>query len=352
VHGLGKTFEVAAARELFRKYQKVLEALDAAVMRPEFQVPEVKSGRDETPYLTLWRDVAYLQSSHVRLAEASVGPEAAMAEAMKLLRFGHAIEGAQGPVIDFLVGVAIEAIALQHVAAIAARSDLEPRSLMKLAEALRRFGSNRRGLQDALRADYAILCDSFARITAKDFEALEWEDTLVNRLLLSPPFFKEHQTRRLLGEEVRALCIDAAAPRAARRVVDIESAYGTKKRLSWFLSNSAGKSVLHAVIPTLERGIAQADLHDWAVAAVRTLLCLKAFRRGQGRLPDTLDELVPEFLAEVPVDPFDGAPLHYSRSKELLFSRGLNSAGAEPPAEDAEEQLWLDLDGSVLRLEP
>ena len=42
---------------------------------------------------------------------------------------------------------------------------------------------------------------------------------------------------------------------------------------------------------------------------VRTGLAVELFSRKYGRLPQKLDELVPEFLPAVPVSPFTGKPL-------------------------------------------
>jgi hypothetical protein len=43
--------------------------------------------------------------------------------------------------------------------------------------------------------------------------------------------------------------------------------------------------------------------------AADAAIAAELFRRRHGRLPASLEELVPEFLSEVPLDPFDGQPL-------------------------------------------
>jgi len=58
------------------------------------------------------------------------------------------------------------------------------------------------------------------------------------------------------------------------------------------------------------------------VAATRAIVALKAFKMKTGRLPKALDELVPEYLAAVPLDDFDGKPLRYSPEKKILYSVG------------------------------
>jgi hypothetical protein len=43
-------------------------------------------------------------------------------------------------------------------------------------------------------------------------------------------------------------------------------------------------------------------------------LAIEQYRLDHGgALPDTLEQLVPQYLTSVPTDPFDGAPLVYER---------------------------------------
>ena len=63
------------------------------------------------------------------------------------------------------------------------------------------------------------------------------------------------------------------------------------------------------------------------VAHVRTAqaaLAVEHFRKVQGRLPENLNELVPQFIAAVPQDPFDGQPLRYHLLKKgyVIYSVG------------------------------
>ncbi len=67
------------------------------------------------------------------------------------------------------------------------------------------------------------------------------------------------------------------------------------------------------------RGNAEMQLAAVAIAAQR-------FRQKHGKLPENLKQLVPEFLGEVPADPFDGRSLRYVvRGEEaVLYSVGPN----------------------------
>jgi hypothetical protein len=53
-------------------------------------------------------------------------------------------------------------------------------------------------------------------------------------------------------------------------------------------------------------------------------LFLQAFRQEHQSLPDSLDQLVPEYLPSVPTDPYDGKPLRYRTTDQgyELYSAG------------------------------
>jgi hypothetical protein len=54
----------------------------------------------------------------------------------------------------------------------------------------------------------------------------------------------------------------------------------------------------------------------------RLLLALGAYRAAQGRLPEALEALVPEYIDEVPRDPVDGRELGYCPEAGLFYSIG------------------------------
>lgn len=72
-----------------------------------------------------------------------------------------------------------------------------------------------------------------------------------------------------------------------------------------------GLILLEALAPALERCLWGFDRVEIERRATRTLIALERHRIARGRYPETLDALVPEFLAELPIDPWDGRPLKY-----------------------------------------
>jgi hypothetical protein len=77
-------------------------------------------------------------------------------------------------------------------------------------------------------------------------------------------------------------------------------------------------SFLHALtkmaMPALTR-VAELDLRARAhLELAQTALALERYRLAGGKVPQRLEELVPQYLKEVPSDPFDGNPIRYRRT--------------------------------------
>lgn len=53
--------------------------------------------------------------------------------------------------------------------------------------------------------------------------------------------------------------------------------------------------------------------HDAELRGTALFLAIKAFEQEHGAPPETLDQLVPDYLPQVPLDPYDGQPFRYLR---------------------------------------
>ncbi len=81
-------------------------------------------------------------------------------------------------------------------------------------------------------------------------------------------------------------------------------------------------------------------------------IALKRYQLRHGRLPETLDALVPEFISSVPIDCMDGKPVKYRLKPDggsVLYSvgeDGIDGGGdASPvPGKEQSRQLWMRRD--------
>ena len=109
--------------------------------------------------------------------------------------------------------------------------------------------------------------------------------------------------------DVMARCIDATDkpfPAALREVESVEAVSSVRSGKS----NRPGALILRHSLSDMvvreARRIAMLRVAQTAIAIQRYRLV------HDDALPDSLKELVPKFLSEIPADPFDGKPLRYS----------------------------------------
>jgi len=81
------------------------------------------------------------------------------------------------------------------------------------------------------------------------------------------------------------------------------------------------------ILSSCSKSLQGAWLARTTVEIARTAIALKRYELRHGKLPYSLDALVPEFLPEHPVDYMDGKPLRYCLESESTFV--LYSVGAD-----------------------
>jgi len=88
-------------------------------------------------------------------------------------------------------------------------------------------------------------------------------------------------------------------------------------RILWLLDLAA---------PVYERYLDGTEILRQKRDVALTVIALEFYKRKRGSYPESLNDLVPDFLAEVPIDRFDGAPLRYGvrNGVPFLYSVGTN----------------------------
>ena len=89
------------------------------------------------------------------------------------------------------------------------------------------------------------------------------------------------------------------------------------------------------MFPSVDKVLQTVSLAEVESSATYVSFALKLYHQQHGELPDTLVALVPEYIREVPMDPFDGEPLRYSKAKAILYSVGndfVDEGGSALPA--------------------
>jgi hypothetical protein len=97
-----------------------------------------------------------------------------------------------------------------------------------------------------------------------------------------------------------------------------------------FTRNCLGKDSSREELLFTNIAFEQPCLEKFSLRATEIMLALKAYQLDKGKLPSNLSDLVPAYLSQIPIDPFDGKPLRYSREKMLIYCVGkdLKDTGA------------------------
>lgn len=92
-------------------------------------------------------------------------------------------------------------------------------------------------------------------------------------------------------------------------------------------------------VPAIEGFLDAAARGTASNRATDAVIAVERFRREKGRLPEKLEELVPKFLPQVPIDPFDGQPLRYvvRNDEYIIYSVGKDGADNGGQGDEAGE---------------
>lgn len=146
----------------------------------------------------------------------------------------------------------------------------------------------------------------------------------VSDLLASIPPVRDWSTRflyanRIEGVKLLTRLLDASDNLSA--LIDMA------KRQQASLSQATSSQRLVGIsISSLTRGF---EMHARSVAMFRcaaVALAAERFRLSTGRFPETLTQLVPDYLPEIPHDPFDSKPIRFARNDSgiIVYSVGKN----------------------------
>jgi hypothetical protein len=85
--------------------------------------------------------------------------------------------------------------------------------------------------------------------------------------------------------------------------------------------------IVRLLVPALINAVKRPAYGQESVDLARTAIALERYRLAQGAYPESLNLLVPQFLAQLPHDIINGQPLHYRRTADgqfVLYSIGWN----------------------------
>ncbi len=342
------------ADQWFETNEQHLNAIHSAVQKPGFFIPcmgKLMVGVDFSLANGMREIARALQrSSMARLGQGDVA--GTIDDQVAMLQLARHV-GRQGTMVEHLIALAIEGMAHRSISQTIFSDKCTAEDLARLAAELK---AQSRVLPVGplhLQSERVAVLDAVIHIGRNG--PIPWNGNFSNTALginSQPPTVGDELLRASIDWETvcvtlneifdkleKALASDGASRATAIEQFEaelkaIEQEFGTpKKKILSALAGRGSRSTMagNILATTITPGVRQLSDADRRSAAQHSLnevaVALQRFRLEHGKYPMQLDELVPVFLAEVPLDPFTGGPLVYKPDKGdpfLLYSRGPN----------------------------
>ncbi|MBN4052589.1 hypothetical protein JYT82_00590 [bacterium AH-315-K20] len=304
---------------------------------------------DDTPLLSLdlrqlgpSRALARLNAARIMMAASSGDVEEFVAV------FGQSIwlsrhVSASGPVIiGELLGLAIEFLTLERVrdaiiqqqvpasiaerllAELDAQIPMPPITAVLDAEQIMRLDTIARLFTDDGRGDGLFV--------AERLDLLHGDDADGDIAFAAPATGKGSTTyatkKQIIAREaeIHAAFMELiAAPPQQREALDDAISLDLEQQEPVIPTGTANL-LLKILLPSVERFAQVTEQYALELAVTRIMLAIEVYRAQHG-VPPTLDALVPEYLDEVPIDPFTRAQLLYRPAPDTALGYVLYSAG-------------------------
>jgi len=341
----GLSWDVDLAAELIEKNAKAFESLERGLQRPTCQLPESEWFDDrDVSRLRDWMRMAKLTSLKAGALFRHGDEEQAVELCLACVKFGQMLQNSGGDMLDYCAASAVTSMALERVKFFVCHSTLETGLLRAYGDELSSCRSSDDSFAEVLRAECSWKCRSVSVLQNRPMlGAFHCQPNRVKRRIAGvyatllenvPRYWKDHRTPGKLHFPGRRSLIGLALERN-----------GLGEMLSW---------VILADTQAIVRALQQRCRENVSLSAIRLLLALKCYEEDNGYLPGTLDELVPRYIAEVPVDSFDGEPMRYSHRSRAVYSVGpnLTDGGGAGFGAPGKRGLRYFADDLVFRIDP
>jgi hypothetical protein len=318
-------------QRLVKLYEPRIATLDRAIAAPDPQVPTADSPEFLLPYLQEVRELARWLSVSAQRRATSGDYDGALRDLERTMDMADLITRG-GCLINHLVAIACDAIAAQAAWDMVTRHNIPPAILKKMSTTFLAHIDSAEPFVEAMRNE-ALCGQACVKIVYRSggLDALGGAGAATGpgssvykgimlslvRLAGSSPA----ATARNLNSCYQHLVAIAEKPYS--QAVQIE--YGTftmdltsrrtdRRRMFLRMRDPVGYILACMLLPALDKAHCRVAQRDATLRGMAVFCAVEAYRKEKGSLPESLDRLVPDYLATVPADPFDGKPFRYLKT--------------------------------------
>src|SRR5680860_144626 len=299
----GKMWDEELAEEIISNNQEAFDYFYIAVNKQSYKNPFLANPENLNPHAELpsinpGRRMAQISSVKALYLARQAKVEEAIEEALSSVYIGQKIEESQASMIEYLVAKSMKEIGLETIQKIVSSSDLNNHDLIKYASDLNQFYENEDGFISMSKAEYYYYTFNINAIIEGNIDALQslgWGNE--GEYMKINYHFRPNKTKELYAESARYMVENANE--YCNRIQSIESKIVIpSSSIGRFLTeNITGKLMFYSSEGLSSSSVGKKCNEDTLVSATQALIAIKAYKNDKGDYPNSLEQLVPDYLS-------------------------------------------------------
>jgi len=297
---------------------EALKIFSDAANKPEFQIDTTANPVNIQPNmpvvaLNTWRQISRISAIKAIFLMRQGKDVEAFDEVMKIIKIGSDIEKSKNIyLIAYLVGISIKQTGLDTMRVLIDRSSSSSEILNSYHKKIKEYESVNN--IDPFRMEYKL-----GKMGLENLDISEY-DYPINYLYNIKFYFKLNQTLELYANYYRQVIENFEKPCTEKWIIN-----KNEPDMSWKIyitENSIGKMLISLGVVALENLRNKKCNSDLTLNVTDILFALKRYQIEKNGYPDNLADLAPNYINELPVDPYSGKPFIYYKNKKTFYSIG------------------------------
>jgi len=293
--------------------------------------PEVTGFDTLLPHIGEWLRAGRLLAAASLNARQAREYASSADHCITLLRFSDLVHRDAECLIHYLVGVAILHMGLEQVRGLVMESNVPEDVLARLAETLAGLGPVHPGFARAMKTEYRMVArtmDDFAEGKFGLENLVTGEEETKNRFIRfigrRNYFFQPEKTKLRFATLYRGMVSNAPLAYINMDRTQFERMLDFKGEPYRHLlkPNAVGKILEALLVPAVSGILAKKCHAECDIAATRLAVAIRRHELAHWKLPVTHKEIVPDFLAAWPADPYDGQAFRYDVERGVIYATG------------------------------
>ncbi len=304
--------------------EAMIEKIQEGLLKKVCVIPEeVSRTVCFTPHIREWMHIRMVLLARSKYQLVTDQYSDALDTCLTNLRFVSLLRRSINDEILFIVCNGMARSALLQSAHIARSGGLSEDQLAGLSEAFKDFDGTEEDWVRVLKYEYHKDVDFFSGGFLEDYlnHVCGYETEVFSDFKLQPNMVKD-QLAVFCREMIRNVQVDYSKLKFISGEQLLDSVKYNPWNLSVILIHKAEyrKYKSKAWMCRVE----SLSLFRFCLSVTRLVVALNRYEMRNGKLPERLEQLVPEYIDSVPRDPYDGKPFRYDRNKEIVYSVGKN----------------------------